>query len=239
MEELRRRVYRLLDREGGSHWTSTVYDAFMMASIALSFIPLAVKDTTPLVSVLETISLAAFVVDYALRWLTADFFFQKGKRSFLYYPFSVMGLIDLLCILPYITWLNNSLKLLKIFRIVRSLRVLKVFRYSRNTHRLLLVLKEQRDSLLAVGLLAVSYIFLSALILFNLEPDTFEHFFDALYWATISLTTVGYGDLYPTTIVGKAITMFSALLGVAIVALPAGIITAGYMDQLVRDHQKD
>ena len=78
----------------------------------------------------------------------------------------------------------------------------------------------------------MGYIFVTALVMFNIEPDTFNSFFDAIYWATISLTTVGYGDVYATTSIGKFITMVSAILGIAIVALPAGIIIAGYQDEL-------
>ncbi|MGN1275915.1 MAG: potassium channel family protein [Floccifex sp.] len=83
-----------------------------------------------------------------------------------------------------------------------------------------------------VGVLAIGYIFVSALIVFIIEPDTFLTFFDAIYWATVSLTTVGYGDIYAVSFAGKIITMLSALMGIAIVALPAGIITAGYMDEI-------
>lgn len=68
------------------------------------------------------------------------------------------------------------------------------------------------------------------MIIFNVEGESFESFFDAIYWATVSLTTVGYGDIYPVTKTGRIITMISSILGIAIVALPAGIITAGYMD---------
>lgn len=78
----------------------------------------------------------------------------------------------------------------------------------------------------------MGYIIITALIMFNFEPETIETFFDAAYWATISLTTVGYGDIYATTTLGKIITMISSVFGVAIVALPAGIITAGYMDEI-------
>ena len=79
---------------------------------------------------------------------------------------------------------------------------------------------------------AIAYVIISALVIFNVEPETFPTMFDAIYWATVSLTTVGYGDVYATTDVGKVITMISAILGVAIVALPAGIIIAGYQDEL-------
>ena len=72
----------------------------------------------------------------------------------------------------------------------------------------------------------------SALVIFNVEPQTFDNFFEAIYWATVSLTTVGYGDIYPTSDIGRIITMISSVFGIAIVALPAGIITAGYMDEI-------
>jgi voltage-gated potassium channel len=83
--------------------------------------------------------------------------------------------------------------------------------------------------------LAIAYIIISALIIFNIEPDSFGTFFDAVYWATVSLTTMGYGDIYPVTSIGRIVTMVSAIFGIAIVALPAGIITAGYMHEITSD----
>ena len=85
---------------------------------------------------------------------------------------------------------------------------------------------------MVVSWLAVGYVLTAALLIFNLEPQTFDSFFDAVYWAVVSLTTMGYGDIYPVTTVGRIITILSAFVGVAIVALPAGIITAGYMEEL-------
>ena len=97
------------------------------------------------------------------------------------------------------------------------------------------VFKRQKDSLTIVAFLAMGYIFVTALVMFNIEPDTFNSFFDAIYWATVSLTTVGYGDIYATSGIGKILTMISSLFGIAIVALPAGIITAGYMSEINAD----
>ena len=79
--------------------------------------------------------------------------------------------------------------------------------------------------------LAISYIVISALVIFHIEPG-FADFFEALYWATVSLTTVGYGDLVPTTMLGRIVTMVSSLMGIAVIALPSGIVTAGYMKAL-------
>ena len=101
------------------------------------------------------------------------------------------------------------------------------------------VIREQRKALVAVGTLAVAYILIAALVIFNVEPDSFETFFDSVYWATVSLTTVGYGDIYPVSTAGRVITMLSSILGIAVVALPSGIITAGYLERINRENKKE
>ena len=100
-------------------------------------------------------------------------------------------------------------------------------------------MKERRVLLTVLGI-AIFYVFITALIMFNAEPHinpytgatTFGDFFDALYWATVTLTTVGYGDMIPVTDIGRFVSMLSALFGVAIIALPSGVITARYLDEL-------
>ena len=83
--------------------------------------------------------------------------------------------------------------------------------------------------------MAVAYILISALVIYNVEPESFETFFDAIYWATISLTTVGYGDIYPITTIGRIVTMISSAFGIAIIALPSGVITAGYLEEIGKE----
>ena len=118
---------------------------------------------------------------------------------------------------------------------MRVLRVFKGLRYSNNFVIIGNVIRNSKKSLVAVVTLAAGYILISALVIFNVEPDSFNTFFDAVYWATVSLTTVGYGDIYPVSVLGRIITMASSILGIAIVALPAGIITAGYMTEIQAD----
>ena len=228
----RKTLFQIIEPHQKENAIEKAYDVFMFLTIIVSLIPLTTKSHTGIFMWLDFVSTIIFIIDYLLRLLTADYKLEKGKLSFFLYPFTFLALADLLCILPSLFLLNNSLRLFKILRMLRILRVFKFIRYSKNIQILTNVLKKQKDSLIIVGLLALGYIFISALIIFNVEPSTFPTFFDALYWATISLTTVGYGDIYSVSTTGKIITMISSFLGIAIVALPAGIITAGYMKEI-------
>jgi len=228
----RKTLFQIIEPHQKENAIEKSYDVLMFLTIIVSLIPLTTKSHTGIFMWLDFVSTIIFVIDYVLRLVTADYKLEKGKLSFFLYPFTFLALADLLCILPSLFLLNNSLRLFKILRMLRILRVFKFIRYSKNIQILTNVLKKQKDSLMIVGLLAFGYIFISALIIFNVEPSTFPNFFDALYWATISLTTVGYGDIYAVSTTGKIITMISSFLGIAIVALPAGIITAGYMKEI-------
>ena len=228
----RKTLFQIIEPHQKENAIEKSYDVLMFLTIIVSLIPLTTKSHTGIFMWLDFVSTVIFIVDYILRLLTADYKLGKGKLSFFLYPFTFLALADLLCILPSLFLLNNSLRLFKILRMLRILRIFKFIRYSKNIQILTNVLKKQKDSLMIVGLLALGYIFISALIIFNVEPSTFPNFFDALYWATISLTTVGYGDIYAVSTTGKIITMISSFLGIAIVALPAGIITAGYMKEI-------
>lgn len=123
--------------------------------------------------------------------------------------------------------------MVRLIRMFRIFRVFKAMRYSKSINMITRVLVRQKDSLIAVCYIAGGYILICALVVFNVEPQSFNTFFDAVYWATISLTTVGYGDIYPVTTVGRIMTMISAIFGVAVIAMPAGIITAGLMEELM------
>ena len=232
----RKRIFSVIEKSDGNDLWSSVYDYAMIVLIVASLVPLAFKSDALGFRIVDAVCVAVFGIDYLLRRITADYKF--GKRSvgsFLRYPFSAMALIDLLSILPSLTVLNSGLKLLRVLRLIRACRVFRVFkalRYSKSITIIADTLKSSRDSLLAVGSLAVGYILVSALLIFNVEPDSFRTFFDAIYWATISLTTVGYGDIYPVSTLGRIVTMVSSVFGIAIVALPAGIITGGYMTEL-------
>lgn len=234
---MRKRIFEIVETAKGKDRFSIVYDVFMIVIIVASLVPLAFKTDNTLFQVIDTIAVIVFGIDYLLRLLTADYKLNKGAASFFLYPLTPMAILDLVCILPSLNIIGSGFRILKVFRLFRSLRVLRVFkavRYSKSIQMIKQVFKTQKKPLITVGILATVYILVSALVIFQVEPDSFETFFDAIYWATVSLTTMGYGDIYPVTTVGRVVTMFSSVFGIAIIALPSGIITAGYMEELNR-----
>ena len=238
---MRKRIYEIIEVGDENDKLSKIYDYFMIIVIILSLIPLMVKTPTFYFLAIDKICACIFIVDYILRLATADYKLKDKKNAFIRYPFTPMAIVDLLSILPSVIPLSGVmknfriLKTLKIMRFLKVLRIIKFTRYSKSVSRVIRVIHNTKDSLLAVCSLAILYIFVSAVIMFTVEPKTFNNFFEALYWATVSLMTVGYGDICPVSTVGRVITMISAIFGVAIVALPAGVITAGYMKELDRE----
>lgn len=236
---MRKKIFEIIEPSQKSNVLSSIYDIFMIVVILLSILPLCFKQTNNVLNGIDSLCLIIFIVDYFLRWVTADYKYnKKSLMSFLRYPFGIYAVIDIISILPSVSILNNGFKLLRIFRMARAFRVFRVFkmlRYSKSVKIIASVFKKSKESLIAVGTLAIAYIIISALVVFNVEPESFNNFFDAIYWATVSLTTVGYGDIYPVTTIGRIVTMVSSVFGIAIVALPAGIITAGYMSEIDKE----
>ena len=235
---MRKKLYSIIEPVDNGTKLSGIYDFIMMATIVISIVPLAFKETNLIFQWIDYITVGIFVLDYILRLFTADYKLNKSAASFFVYPITPMAIIDLLSILPSITVLNNGFRLLKLFRLLRTLKVLRAFkflRYSKSFDIIASVFRKQKKVLSAVATMAVAYILISALVIYNVEPESFETFFDAIYWATISLTTVGYGDIYPITTIGRIVTMISSAFGIAIIALPSGVITAGYLEEISKD----
>lgn len=232
---MRKRLFEIVEVSQGNDKSSTFYDIFMMLVILISIIPLAFVTSNPFFDIIDTITVVIFIIDYIMRLITADLKMQQGAKSFIYYPFTPIAIIDLISILPSMSLINSGWRLLKIFRLFRTFRVFRVFkafRYSKSIQIFVRVFRKEKDSLLTIFGIAILYILISALVVLNVEPETFGNYFRAVYWATISLTTMGYGDIYPTSIQGQIVTMISSFIGIAIIAMPAGVITAGFMEEI-------
>lgn len=241
----RKRIYAIIEKGATHSIMSRMYEDFMLLMIILSLVPLLFVEQRPIFLWFDRISVTAFIIDYILRWITADYKHPEKKPldAFLTYPFSFIAITDLLSIMPSIGIFNRAFKVFRLFRLLKLLRVLRILRYTPRIEMLLLVFKKEKAVLLTVLVIAVFYIFVTALIMFNVEnscstPGTlviFNTFFDALYWATTTLTTVGYGDIYPVSDFGRLVSMVSSLFGVAIIALPSGVITASYLEELKKN----
>lgn len=239
---MRKRIYQLIELSTGEDIPSRVYDIIMFVSILISLIPMMFRRSRFLFIGMEWLATSIFIIDYLLRLCTADLKFPKLKKgAFFVYPFTPLAIIDLLSILPTILLMQPKFRLFVMLRLMRAIKVFRIFkltRYSKGVRMFVNIFRAERDALIAVTTLAVSFIFLAALIMYNVEPALFPNFFSALYWATITMTSVGYGDIAPSTFIGRIVSMFSSVVGIAIVALPTGIITAGFMKEILNPADK-
>ena len=228
----RERIHEILTSANEDDRVAAVYNFVMAVLIVLWMVPLWFKEENPAFVVLDRALTAIFIVDYLLRWMTADFKLKRGKASFALYPFTPMAILDLVSFIPSFAPANASLKAIRILRIIGALRAFKLVRHSKSIHMLLDAARSQRMPLLVTFVLATIYVIVCATVMFNIEPFTYGTFLDALYWSVISLTTIGYGDITPVTGIGRCVAAVSALAGVAIIAFPSGIIAAGVVNEL-------
>ena len=233
----RERIYDILE---GDSKASIWYGHIMTAIIVASLVPLCFWEENLAFDILESVCVIVFILDYIARWATADFKLKRGSASFAIYPFTPMAIIDLVTILPSFFALNPAWRTLRALRLLRLLQAFRLIRYSRSVNALVTAFARKREQLLVVLAFATAYVVIIAMVMFNVEHDTFPDFFDAVYWSVVSLTTVGYGDLYPTSDIGRTIAMFSSLVGIAIVALPASILTTGLIEEMDKaDNDKE
>ena len=193
-----------------------------LAAVCVETIPHLSDRTRELFRGFEIFTIVIFSVEYVLRIIVAD---KKLK-----YIFSFYGIIDLLAILPFYLSLGVDLRSLRVFRIFRVFRMIKVVRYSQALKSFQAALKMARAEL-TVFLVAIVLLFaMAGLGIYYFEnpaqPEIFSSFFSSVWWALVTLTTVGYGDMIPITTGGRIMTSFLLVLGVGMVAVPTGIISS-------------
>jgi len=240
--KIQEKIFKLIEPTKNDSLTDKKYDFYdilMLFIIIISILPLMFKENYSIFIIIDIVCAIVFIIDYLFRWVTANLKLKSGLKSFIIYPFTPFAIIDLLSILPYLNIVNATFKLLRILRLVQALRVFKILRYSHHFEIILNVIKKREYLLVSILLFTLGYIFVAALIMFNVDSSIFNNFFDALYWSTISVTTVGYGDIHPVSEMGRFISMISSIAGIAIIALPTGIITAGFIEELNKGDKKN
>ena len=239
MYNRKKRIYEVIEVSNIGDDSSRAYDVMITVAVIVGLIPMTLKLESIYTRIIELLTSVIFLVDYCVRVYTADYKMgYKSAKAYIAYIMTPLAIFDLLSIVPVISLfmpVNSLIRLLKLFRFFR---VFKLVRYSKTMIVIANVIRKVKTQLFAVLILITIYIFVSAMLIFQLEPDLFNSFFDALYWATISITTIGYGDISPVTPLGRMITMISALVGMAVIALPTGIITAGYMNEISKKKSK-
>mgnify|MGYP001223138467 FL=1 len=187
---------------------------------------------------LEIFFVVIFTIEYIFRFAVCGEIKKyrgvKGKIRFFFHP---MTLIDLISILPsYILFFNSDFILLRALRLLRLLRVLKLIKHNKAINLFIKALISSRIQLLGSLAVTLFVLFISAILLYlvegNIQPEQFGSIPKSMWWAMATLTTVGYGDVYPITAFGKLLSSMVAIIGIGIVALPAGIIAANYNNLL-------
>ncbi len=190
--------------------------------------------------VLELISVLLFTVEYMLRVWTASELRPDlpPAKARLRYVVSFLAIVDLISILPfYIPFaIPIDLRILRLLRLVRMMRLLKLHRYSSSLQMMGTVLRKKASSIITVLIVMLLLLLISATIMYGIEsaaqPDKFQNIGAGLWWAVATLTTVGYGDIYPVTGLGKLFSALIAVLGIGLVALPTSLLSAGFLEEL-------
>ena len=196
----------------------------------------------PVLLAIEAVTVLFFAVDYVLRVLTAPNLFPSvsEKRAVLKYMASAAGVIDLLSFLPYYLpfFFPAGAAAFRMFRVVRIMRLFRINAYYDSLNVITEVLVRKKQQLLSSVFIILVMMVASSLCMYSVEnqaqPDVFRNAFSGIWWAASTLLTVGYGDIYPVTNMGKAIGIIITFLGVGMVAIPTGIISAGFVEQYTR-----
>lgn len=239
MYDVKKRIYEVIEVSSVGDKSSRAYDIMITAAVIVGLLPMTLKGENVYTRIIELFTSAIFIGDYLARVYTADYKMGfKSIKAYIAYVLTPLAILDLLSIVPVIALIIPVSGFIRLLKLFRFFRIFKLIRYSKHMIVIANVIRKVKSQLFAVLILILVYIFVSAMLVFQLEPDLFNTFFDALYWATISITTIGYGDISPVTPIGRMITMVSALVGMAVIALPTGIITAAYMNEITRKKSK-
>lgn len=245
----KKRVFDIIQIGNKEDIPSRAFDFFISAVIVLNILAMLLETFSELSSmhglfkVIEYVTIIIFCIEYVLRIWTSDLLYpgKSRARSVLRFLVSFDGIIDLLTILPFF-FLDGMV----IFRMLRVVRIFHLFRINSQYDSFNLikdVLIEKRKQLFSSLFLIVILVLASSLAMYGAEhdvqPEAFENAFSGIWWSVSTLLTVGYGDIYPVTVIGRIIAIFIAFLGVCAVAVPTGIISAGFVEKFSRSENSD
>ena len=244
-KRIKHRTFEIIQQDHEHDLASRAFDIVVIILIVINVIVVMI-DTFELpdsvrriTNTIENISVIIFTVEYLLRVWTADELYPDTAsitKSRLRYIFSFMALIDLLAILPFYLPMvfTVDLRVLRMLRIIRLFRVFKINRYTTALGTISKVFKAKAGELISSMSVVLLLMLISSVLMYNFEheaqPDSFTNIFQSMWWSVATVTTIGYGDIYPVTVAGKILSTIIALLGIGLVAVPTGIISAGFTE---------
>lgn len=247
MKNARRRLFELVQLGYKEDKPSLICDHIIILTIVINLSVLIINTfdfsstIQPYLDAAEAVTVVIFIIEYVLRIITADFLYpNKGAvEARIYFIFSTEGIIDLLALLPYFVLILPAGMVA--FRVLRVFRVFHLFRINAQYDAfnvVIDVLRDKKEQIFSSLILILVLMLASSVAIYSLEheaqPDVFSNAFSGMWWSVSTLLTVGYGDIYPITIAGRVFTIITTFLGVGMVAIPTGIISAGFVERYTR-----
>ncbi|PKM08394.1 MAG: ion transporter [Gammaproteobacteria bacterium HGW-Gammaproteobacteria-4] len=228
--------------EGNDTTAGRVFDLTIQLLIVVSVITFSIEtipnlseSTTRLLSITETFVVSIFTLEYLMRVYVAD-----KKRD---YIFSFYGIVDLIAIAPFYLSLGIDLRSFRILRMLRLFRLFKLVRYNSAMRRFTRAFSIAKEEIVIFGVVTIMLLYLSAVGIYYFEneaqPEQFKSIFHSFWWAVATLTTVGYGDVYPVTIGGRVFTFLILMVGLGIVAVPAGLLASALSKARSEEQKED
>ncbi len=250
MKNLRYRIFRIIQIGSADDLISKLFDWFIVAVIGLSLFTTLfetfdeAQPYLPIIRIIELITIIIFAIEYILRLWTANYLYpdKKGWRAPIAFALSFFGIIDFLTFFPYFLpfVFPSGAVAFRVFRVIRVFRLFKINTKYDAFNVIVDVLNQKKTQIFSSVVLILILMVASSLCMYSLEheaqPDKFENAFSGIWWSVSTLLTVGYGDIYPITTLGKILAIVIAFLGVGMVAIPTGIISAGFVEHYQRIH---
>ncbi len=250
MHNIKSKTADILHSNKNNSKIGLIINISLVALIIISVLVIILESIQPLQNkyghiffVIEAFSVIIFTIEYLLRLWSCTSVDKKHNSNFkarIYYMITPMAIIDLLAILPFYLAAFLPMDLL-FLRIVRLLRVLKLTRYSQEIKIIFDVLKKEKGAFVSIFFMVLIIIVVISGAIYiiekDIQPEVYGSIPDAMWWAIVTLTTVGFGDVTPITPLGKLLGAFVTITGVLVIALPAGILASGFAEQL--KHRKE
>lgn len=250
---VKRWAHMVLEPDTEGSVASNAFDTFILILISMNLVAIILESVETISEAygawfhgFEVASIAVFTVEYVLRvWsCTVDERYGATVRGRVRFMLTPMAIVDFLAFAPfYLIFLPIDTRFMRALRLFRILRILKLARYSSSLRLIGKVIGRNSEHLAMVGFLLGTMILLSSAVMFwaehEAQPEVFSSIPATMWWAAVTLTTVGYGDTVPITGLGKVLTSIFALLGIAMIALPTGILSAGFLKAMKEEEEED